>query len=458
MDLGQLLASAENGGYLVRVYRNGMSLQKNGQMVFSGPYGSLGGIRFQMAHVSVNGIPMPSVCFFVLRTEDGQRTEITTRNKELSSALEAAYEASAPQLTQKVASRLNAGEEVDFGAVKLSRERIKFQKRGRWIDLGLNDLSGFCVTNGYFLADQGEAPCRLVCETMVRNVENVVALLAMLRQLRPSADLGVPANDEAQRKRISALPWGPASASTRIPGTMTGRGRVMLLGAPVALALLYVLICLPMALVNLSNHKAEEEQLQRVMALSEQALKTLPAQTAELKQACAGKLAEGDLITYFPELADEYKSKIYSYSQDIPHRAVVAKTPWDSLKVEDLGNFHRPPELSDELMEMLNHSPAWKAKTQFALEPVRFLAAARFDQLGFKPSEYGGSEQPSTAVMSVAVLSWPSGETVCSGMVKGAVDARVKSYGPSAAAQLPLNGLCLSGSESLCKAVAEYVE
>jgi len=228
-----------------------LSVQQAGKE-YSGTWEELVGVSYQETLVRINGIPLPNQFFLALTLPGGDRMRLSTRNKEMGAAFQEVLRLSAPAQIARAVDAFRAGKDVDFGAIRLSPQRLAIKKRSRWTEVPLSEVSGWIVREGYFMADRGHERPGLCAELQVAQVMNLAALQAVLRQALPDAELARPEVAQRSVARSSKMPWGPSIAATRMPGYPTRRTRFLVAMALPALAVLYTLVALPWAFQKLS--------------------------------------------------------------------------------------------------------------------------------------------------------------------------------------------------------------
>jgi hypothetical protein len=124
----------------------------------------------------------------------------------------------APALLSRCVAEYERGETVDFGALRLQRDRLGVRGVIGWKWLPLRRLSGWVARDGWLFLDEGERPRRFA-EVRLRRVANLQALTVLLRKQRPDADLTQPVN--ALRHAAKGRTWlsRPATALARKPET-----------------------------------------------------------------------------------------------------------------------------------------------------------------------------------------------------------------------------------------------
>lgn len=138
--------------------------------------------RFTYAATSerLNFIPMGT--YYSLKLEDihGVKIHITNRVSGLKSLASELIHRTTPPLLQKVTDQFNSGTEVDFGSIKLSKNRgLISEGLFKQIEVPLNENIVYCITKGKFRVFR---PGKWIpaISTPIKKVPNVFALMLFL--------------------------------------------------------------------------------------------------------------------------------------------------------------------------------------------------------------------------------------------------------------------------------------
>ncbi len=271
--LGDELMRVETKGWRLRVHEKGLRAEV-GEERFAGPFGALARILTQNSELRVHGVKTLDGGFLRLETRKGRTLALSTTHvlgdmrDDVRAAFALVDELSTPAMGRRICRDMRDGGTADLGWVRLTEETLEVRNAlGRWRALPLAELAGFAVREGHLFIDHDPRRPRLWSETVLGNVANKHALLDVLAELRPDADLRELANVERAERLVSKLPWGPPNALTRQPGTATGRTRCMILGAPLLAGALYLLAAVPFAAMTSAHDVRQFERLGAVAAV-----------------------------------------------------------------------------------------------------------------------------------------------------------------------------------------------
>jgi len=144
---------------------------------------------------------------------------LTGGDQQADATLRGLLRMSTPALLSRGAAEYDAGKTVDFGALRLSKQRIAVRRGLGWRRLPLAELSGWVVRNGWLFLDQGHRRPERFAEVRLRRIANLEVLIALLRKGRAETDLSQPANALRHAARGRTLIWQPTTALARRPRT-----------------------------------------------------------------------------------------------------------------------------------------------------------------------------------------------------------------------------------------------
>lgn len=459
--LGPEVASWVKGSLSLHVYRGGVAIEQQGRRGFTGTWDELASVAYQQTQITVNGIPLPKQFALTIRTGDGQAFAITTMRGEGREACEAIAMLSAPVMARKSLTAFEAGKDVDFGAVKLSRQRLAVKGMFGWKEIPFEQIAGYVVREGYLFVDRNPDRPRLFLERMMGTIANLSGFEAILAKHRPSSNLSIEANVRASMAKAGKLPWDPPIAATRQGGTATGRLRVIILMSPVALALLYAVLALPAAIHRNRVDAAVIAAGSRTVALGDRAGGEIGDGTriaGGLAAACRDKLKEAG-----PETFALYFVKAPAEQKEVPSEELVTINSYGGITTEDARGrvWRRMNGIGNDWEEALLDPFSWfESNEEYGTvdtRPVHHLLVARVTRIQRekKTVDYR-VVQELEADVAVRVIDVQSGKTVCEGAVHGVSGQTMEnSYSHlDSFMSRPLAAICDAGGAKLCEATA----
>ena len=136
---------------------------------------------------SVNFIPIGTYYLFRLVDADGKKLRFGNRLERPGQLGQKLIEQTYPELFKKIADRFSGGQELDFGAIRVSRSGgIKIKKLFRFQEIPWDQVSSCAIQKGTFYVWRvGE---KRTHGPSLRHVPNAFVLLGLLNTLRkPSA-------------------------------------------------------------------------------------------------------------------------------------------------------------------------------------------------------------------------------------------------------------------------------
>jgi hypothetical protein len=419
-DRGAPLAEHFQGGTRLLVFDEGFTVEKNGQASFE-PYDRVQRVFYQETSVTVNGIPLPTRASLTVHLAGSAVQTFSAVGQGNAAAIRTFVAASSPAILRRCRAELASGADLDFGAFRLSQGRIAWRARGRERVLPMARLSGFLLRSGWLLLDEDPEQPHVVVERRAGEVANAFALVELLRELKPDADLEQGAVAQRSIARASSLPWKQTTAVKRWIGYPSRPARFFLLMAFIAPPLLWALICCIPAKILRGRTSDAHQQLSSTVALGNRAIKEMsaaPAPTVSTRTACAGKLdlddlrAAGAYIGEFPQEADS----ALNYDVENVGKSFVGLAP----KGDELWGKKESFE-SDFLVawETFVGEPPWswgrRLRPPFPNLNVKTVAVARVVELDLikKKETYG--KRPERARLQVRLID-RSGATLCEGI------------------------------------------
>lgn len=189
-------------------------------MVEEGPWSRVVSVMTLRTSASVSGVNVGSWQHLGVTLDNGEKFRLQSSDPGAYSVAERVVHFAAPLIVPRVLQQLEAGQEVSFGSVKLSREQLTVGKKS-W---PLAQVAGHRTEQGHWMVDTGprDAP-RLSAMLMLTQVTNHFALRAALERYRPGSEYPDGGPDLGTVMR--------PSASSHDPRYPSGRTRVLLFGA-----------------------------------------------------------------------------------------------------------------------------------------------------------------------------------------------------------------------------------
>lgn len=145
--------------------------------------------RFEYGAIkqSVNFVPIGTYYHFKLVDSQGRKLRFGNRVESPAKLGPKIVEQSYPALFRKIADRYNSGEEVDFGAIRVSRTGgIKVKKVFGYKEIPWNQVSSYNIQQGYFYI--WPVGVKRTRGPRIRQVPNAYVLLGLMNAvLKPQA-------------------------------------------------------------------------------------------------------------------------------------------------------------------------------------------------------------------------------------------------------------------------------
>ncbi len=146
------LAEHFQGNTRLLVFDEGFTVEKSGQGSYEA-YDRVQRVFYQETTVSVNGVPLPTRSSLTIHMAGGATHPFSAVGQGNAAALRTFVAASSPAIARRCRAELASGADLDFGAFRLSSQRIAWRARGNERALPMARLSGFLLRSGWLLLD-----------------------------------------------------------------------------------------------------------------------------------------------------------------------------------------------------------------------------------------------------------------------------------------------------------------
>ncbi len=212
-------AEVKWSGNTLSVSPSGFRWGRSDGTTFAGPWSRVTSVMTFIADTRVNGIPTGTWQHLGMTFDNGASLLLRTTSREAFPVAELAVRYAMPVLLPKLRAELEAGHEVVFGSVSLSKTTLTVKKRR----IPLAEVAGHKTYQGCWMVDVNPALPRLSGTVMLTKLPNYPVLMALLDQVLPGRRYAEDGPDLGTVLR--------PSASSHDPRYLSGRGRLMIIGA-----------------------------------------------------------------------------------------------------------------------------------------------------------------------------------------------------------------------------------